>query len=75
MECLARPATHFVGLWRTLVYVLHACNWLVRSQGWIVSAVLRLAEEDLLCYKPGSLVPTCLPACLPPACPSARDYR
>lgn len=37
-------------------------------QGWIVASVLRLAEEDLLCYKPGSLVHICplaLLACLP----------
>ena len=32
-----------------------------------MSAVLRLAEEDLLCYKPGSLVPSCLPASRLPA--------
>lgn len=30
-----------------------------RFQEWIVVAVLRLAEEDLLCYKPGSLVLVC----------------
>ena len=31
----------------------------VLFQGWVVAAVMRLAEEDLLCYKPGSLVPAC----------------